>query len=180
MLLNAKVANNGRYTITLSDGAVYEFNWPNVKITALPSREPKYHFRGRVMLRDVRNRLAARITFADSRTAGELKACWGERPGPNDLRVEILKVLEGQEFPLLEGRGNWARYMQFENSLYWRVGDPVNTFAEEPIGGSLPSSALRRGEIELIRQKRYGEADKILEALEASELRDAALRRQKK
>lgn len=144
------------------------------------SKEPKFHYTGKIAVRDAKNRLTARVTFADSHTAAELKACWGKKPGPNDVRVQIVKTLEDQEFSLLEGRGNWARYLQFEDKLYWRVGDPVDTFIEDGEERSLPSAAHHRKELQLIAQKRYSDADKILESLELSENKDALLRRKRK
>lgn len=172
--------NSGRYTLQLHDGTVYEFNWPDVKITALLSREPKFHYTGSVIIRDARNRLASRITFCDSASASELRACWGEKPGANDVRVEIVKTVEDDEFPLVEGRGNWARYLQFEEKLYWRVSDRAEPFSEESVERALPSAALHRKELKLIAQKKYGEADKLMEALEGAEHKDAQLRRRKK
>lgn len=132
------------------------------------------------MLRDAKNRLTSRVTFCDAQSAAGLKARWGGKPGANEVRAEVFKTVEGEELPLLEGRGNWARYFQFEDRLYWRVSDRAEMFVEEPAERCLPSSAYERRELRLIQQKRYAEADRLMEALELAEHKDEQLRRGKK
>lgn len=63
-------------------------------------------------------------------------------------------------------------YVKWDNEIYWRFTDtPLQVTALED-KFVLPSSSTRRPEIPLISERKFKEADKIVEAVEKQEDKD--------
>lgn len=58
-----------------------------------------------------------------------------------------MKVLDKKEYVIAEGDGLWTRYLQFDQKVYWRVGDAVMSVIPDLASKSLPSSCTRRKEL---------------------------------
>lgn len=58
--------------------------------------------------------------------------------------------------------GNYARYFQIDKKVYWDHNTSKKQEFEVEIFGdlTLPSSSLKRKEIELIKEEKFDEADK--------------------
>lgn len=58
--------------------------------------------------------------------------------------------------------GNYARYFQIDKKVYWdHSASNKQKFEVEIFGDlTLPSSSLKRKEIELIKEEKFDEADK--------------------
>ena len=145
------------------------------------SKSPTFYFQGKFSLLDFKNKLEARVEIAEK----EKKGWFGGSKQPasaenNAFQVNIFKKVEKTEIPVMTGAGNWTRYIQFEGKLYWVWSDELELFQFEDLETSLPSSSLRRKEIKLIEEKKYDQADKLVEAIEYKEDKDAALRKKPK
>ena len=71
-------------------------------------------------------------------------------------------------------------YVKWDNELYWRFTDSsleVNPIEDKFI---LPSSSLKRQEIPLISERKFKEADKIINILEKQEDKDHKMRSDQK
>ena len=67
-------------------------------------------------------------------------------------------------------------YVKWDNEIYWRFTDEsLNVVAIED-GFILPSSSTKRKEIPLISERKFKEADKIINELEKQEDRDHSKR----
>lgn len=176
----AKGINSGEYKIHLGDDNLYEFDWPDVCISDLLSGDPHYHFSGKISLKNAKNKLVSRIEFIEDKKKGWFGK---ESQEPrNQIKVGIFKQVETSEIPVVEGAGMWTRYLEFEGQTYWRHTDPVDLFVDERLEepSTLPSSSLHRKELGLIAERKFADADKIIENVELLEDRDAANRLKKK
>lgn len=141
------------------------------KIKHLLSREPHFHYTGQWTITDKHNQLKAHIDMGKCTRKSRDKR-------PNGLHVVIEGA--GAEAGSVVGEGLWTRYLRFGDRVYWRVLDEGEKVTELPREQSLPSSAQHREEIELIRQKKFAEADHQLQKIEDADIRDALLRKKKK
>jgi len=60
-------------------------------------------------------------------------------------------------------------YVKWDNEIYWRFTDEPLTVNKIEGRFVLPSSSLKRPEIELITERKFKEADKIIEQVEKQE-----------
>jgi hypothetical protein len=69
-------------------------------------------------------------------------------------------------------RSNYMTYVKWDDELYWRFTDaPLEVIPMED-KLLLPSSSSKRPEIPLISERKFKEADKIVEAVEKQEDKD--------
>lgn len=150
------------------------------KIQGTLSTQPAFLYRGEFEVKDLKNKFSAKVNFIETKAKSALGGFFGKKEDKaprNQVEIKIVKVKDGVEMPLLLGSGNYLRAVQFEGQTIWTVHDKVQEFASEDALGSLPSSSARRVELGLIVQKRFEEADKIVEKRETAELNDEKARK---
>lgn len=69
-------------------------------------------------------------------------------------------------------RANYLTYARWNTKLYWRHTDECMKASPIENRFVLPSSSTKRTEIPLIAERKFKEADKIIEKLEKEEDRD--------
>lgn len=143
------------------------------KIQGMLSSQPAFIYRGEFQVKDVKNNYVAKVNFVKTKSPSKLGGLFGKKDDKeprNIVNINIVKVAGGNEVPLGVGIGNYLRCVHFENKLYWSHLDAVEEFVNETNATALPSSSVFRKEIVLIDDKKYAEADKIVEGIEDREL----------
>ena len=72
------------------------------------------------------------------------------------------------------------KYVKWGDYIYWRFTDKELEVTDLDESKCLPSSSLFRTEIELIKERKFAEADKIVERIEKEEDKDHKLRESQK
>lgn len=145
------------------------------KIQGLLSKQPAFIYRDHFEVKDLKNNFAAKITFTETKAKSKLGIFGGKKDDKvprNQVEIKIYKVHGNNEVPLMIGSGNYLRYVQFDEEVTWKYTDQIQEFISETGPLVLPSSSITRKELVLISEKKYTDADKIVEALEAQELYD--------
>lgn len=151
----------------------------NSKISGALSKAPAFIYRGAFEIKDTKNNLLSRVTFKETKGQSAIGSFFKKKAPEitNLLTIEISKNLYGQETPLISGHGNWIRFVSFENEILWKIGDGVSEFEYQKNGEGLPSASANRPELALIEQKKFKEADMIVEKVEATEAKDESMRK---
>lgn len=161
--MGGNIALNGRKCFLISN------------IKGILSKNPYATIRGNVEIKDEANGLKGVIAFANDQTDGYFSG-WGKKKtvteDKNKVSVTIYKINDGKKELIEEGNGRWTRFLQFGNKIFWKYSDDCELFEEEKLEGSLPSSSLRRKEIDLTKEEKYSEADKLIEKIETVENND--------
>jgi len=126
-------------------------------------------------VKDLKNNFTAKVNFIETKAKSALGFLGGKKDDKvprNQVEIKIVKTHNNVEVPLMIGSGNYLRYVQFEGQYTWKYTDKVTEFVSESRATALPSSSVFRREIDLIVEKKYAEADKIVEGVEAEELKD--------
>ena len=146
------------------------------KIQGTLTKQPAYIYREGFEVKDLKNNYTAKVNFIETKSQSRFGGFFGgkkedKRPR-NQIEIKIVKVHGGNEVPLMIGSGNWVRYVQFAEEYTWKYTDKFEVFKPESGPNVLPSSSINRKELGLIAEKKYTEADKIVEKVEAQELKD--------
>ena len=90
---NTVDANNfGVYTVTFQDGQVLTFNWPNVKIKGILTKDPHYIFVEHITITDNKNGYTANAEFIRTKAKGLMSSMFGKKKEPEVTNQVILKV----------------------------------------------------------------------------------------
>ena len=144
------------------------------KITGALSKAPAFIYRGEFTIKDLKNNLLSRVTFKETKGQSKIGSFFKKKEPEvtNLFTVEISKNVYGKETPLISGSGNWVRFVSFEDKILWKIGDAVSEFMYQEGGEGLPSASANRPELKLIEEKKFVDADKIVESVEAQEAKD--------
>lgn len=107
---NVSVKNTGFYRVTFKDGQELKFNWPDVKITGLMSKDPHYIFVDKIQVTDEKNKLTGLAKFIETKSKGWFSKK-KETEVPNTVRMKISqKKSESEEVDLVKGKyvGRWT------------------------------------------------------------------------
>ena len=107
--------------------------------------------------------LETKIEFIEKREDSLIKGFFNKKRENNNSKFNEIKVTIcqfGTSQPLAIGEGLWTRYLAFGSTIYWKTGCPVPQMLPLVTSSFLPSSSLKRQEIDLIKVKNYNEADK--------------------
>lgn len=100
------------------------------------------------------------VTFIESGKKGIFN--WGNNIQRfNEINVQITQKMGSKEELKSSGYGIWTRFLVIDDKLCWRWSDKGWVFKADEKGKSLPSSSLRRKEVELIRSNSFSQADKL-------------------
>jgi len=153
----------------------------NRKIQGTLSKQPAFIYRDSFEVKDLKNNFKAKINFVETKAKSKLGGIFGgnkkDDAPRNQVKIEIVKVAGTNEVPIMIGSGNYLRYVQFNEEYTWKYTDPVKEFVSESGPKVLPSSSIFRKEIQLIAEKKYTDADKIVEVVEAQEIKDEKSRK---
>lgn len=146
------------------------------KIQGTLTKQPAFIYRDNFDVKDLKNNFIAKVNIIPTKAKSTLGGLFGgnkdEKQLRNQVEIKIMKIVGGKEMPLMIGDANYLRYVRFDGEYTWKYTDPVIEFKSESGPKILPSSSVRRKELNLISQKKFAEADEICEAIEAVELKD--------
>ena len=98
----------GSYKVTFKDGHQLVFNWPNVKIHGILSKDPHYFFVEGFSVSDAANGLTCFADFIRTRPIGLMSSMFSSKKDPeipNQVKLRVVKLnSEKQEFVLAEGQ----------------------------------------------------------------------------
>ena len=139
------------------------------------SKQPAFIYRGEFQVKDLKNNYVAKVKFNETKAESKIGGFFGKKDDKtprNTVDIQIVKVAGGNEVPLSVGQGNYIRCVHFEGKPFWTYTDVTEEFVSEAPATALPSSSIFRKEIGLINEKKFPEADKLVEGLENLELAD--------
>ena len=118
-----------------------------------------------MIFNDGKKHLVAKAEFIRIEDKPILSGFWGKSKTEdqvefNKVEIKIFDQRSGKEVLVAEGSGNWTRVIHFDGKIYWDRTRPFPTIVEEPHPILLPSSSLNRREMQLIRERKFLEADK--------------------
>ena len=123
---------------------------------------PFYRYADNLTINEPKKALTAKAEFipvAQESTMGKL---WGKKKKEdkvyNEIQISIFRTELGKEVKLCQGTGNYIRFIEFENQIYWDRSHPMPTTS--PMEKVLASDSRLRPEMELIAKKEYSKADK--------------------
>lgn len=166
MLTQVKSLNQGKFFVEYKDGAKFELQLPDFVID-YPLGNPYLLIEGEVSVTSLSDNLKAEGFFMKKKEKGF---------EPCKVRVLIYKLLDGEKMEVDSGNGIYSRYLKFGKLVYFRKSDPSPKMSAAE--NLLPSESLIRPEIEFIKEKKFSEADKILEGIENQEYEDQKKRKE--
>jgi len=104
---NVDAVNTGSYKVTFQDGQELIFNWPNVKIKGILTKDPHYIFVEKVMVTDNKNGYTGEADFIRTKAKGLMSSMFGKKKDPevtNQVKLKIVKQGPSkEEINLAEG-----------------------------------------------------------------------------
>ena len=92
---NVDALNLGFYDVKFKDGQKIHYNWPQVKIHGLLTKEPRFIFVDGFKVEDKENNLVAEAIF--NRTRGKGMLSWGKKKEEPTNQVELKLLKDGKE-----------------------------------------------------------------------------------
>ena len=93
---NTVDANNfGKYKINFQDGQVLTFNWPNVKIKGILTKDPHYIFVEKIHINDNKNDYTAIADFIRTKAKGLMSSMFGKKKKEPEITNQVkLKIMK--------------------------------------------------------------------------------------
>jgi len=104
---NVDISNTGFYKATFKDGQILNFNWPNVKIKGILTKDPHYIMVDKIMVTDNKNGYTGEGKFIRTKAKGLMSSMFSRKKEPEVTNQVILKVTKkgpsNEEIVLAEG-----------------------------------------------------------------------------
>lgn len=91
---NVDATNYGKYTVNFQDGQSLVFNWPNVKIKGIMTKDPHYIFVEQIHVKDNKNGYFGEAEFIRTKAKGLMSSMFGKKKEPevtNQVKLKVVK-----------------------------------------------------------------------------------------
>jgi hypothetical protein len=89
---NVDITNTGFYKATFKDGQILDFNWPNVKIKGILTKDPHYIMVDKVLVKDNKNGYVGEGDFIRTKAKGLMSSMFSKKKDPEVTNQVKLKV----------------------------------------------------------------------------------------
>lgn len=93
-LNKVEVKNTGFYNVTFADGQILRFNWPDVKIHGIITKDPHYIFVDQIKVTDNKNGYVGTATFIPTKGKGFMGGLFGKKKEPQVTNIVRLKITQ--------------------------------------------------------------------------------------